>query len=58
MPNKKKRMPKADIELVPEPQFEDAMKKVLSATKQRSDKQLAAFQASNKRRREERRTKR
>ena len=57
MPTKKKQTPKADVKLIPGPEFEEAMKKVLSATKQQSDKQLAAFQALNKRQREKRRTK-
>lgn len=57
MKNKKKPTPKSGIELVPEPEFEKVVKKVLSATKQELDEQLAVFQASNKRRREDRRTK-
>ena len=34
--------------LVPKPEFEQALKKILSVTKAESDEQMARFQASNK----------
>jgi len=37
--------------LVTEPEFEAALKKVLSVTKKESDEQMARFQASNQARR-------
>ena len=36
-----------DIPLVPEKDFRDAVRQVLSNSKQKSDKDLAKFQASN-----------
>lgn len=54
MSNKKRRRAKT-IELVPQSDFEDAVRKVLSHSKQESDRQLAEFQASNKARREAKR---
>jgi hypothetical protein len=44
---------KADeIPLVPESEFRDAVKKILSNTKAKSDKDLSKFQASNAAKRE------
>lgn len=43
-----------EVELIPESQFEDALKKVLAISKEESDEQMADFQASNKARRESR----
>ena len=43
-----------DIPLVPEEQFEDAMRAVLGASNKRVGKKFDEMQASNKRRREER----
>ena len=45
------------VELVPEEQFEEALKKVLSTSKEESDLQLARFQALNKARRQTRKHK-
>jgi hypothetical protein len=36
-----------EIALVPKPEFQDAVRKILSNSKQRSDKDLAKFRASN-----------
>ncbi|HUB66061.1 MAG TPA: hypothetical protein VL981_01095 [Candidatus Methylacidiphilales bacterium] len=41
-----------DISLVPEKDFRNAVKKILSNSKQQSDKDLAKFQASNTAKRE------
>jgi len=41
-----------DIPLVPESDFRNAVRKVLSNTKQKSDRDLARFQASNLKKRE------
>lgn len=53
MPKRKRLEDKQDAELIPEPDFEMALEKVLSTSKEESDRQLAEFQASNKARREE-----
>ena len=45
----------SEVELVPEPEFQETMRKILATTKQESDEQLARFQASNRERREQRR---
>lgn len=44
-------------ELVSEQEFQKVLKKVLGMTKEKSDRQLAEFQASNKVRREEKKPK-
>ena len=55
MPPKKKSQAELDhTALIPQEQFEAAFKKVLGTSKKKSDKQLAAFQASNKARRDAR----
>jgi hypothetical protein len=41
-----------DVSLIPESGFRDAVKKILSNSKQKSDKDLAKFQASNAAKRE------
>jgi hypothetical protein len=41
-----------NIPLIPEKDFRDAVKQILSNTKQKSDKDLAKFQASNAAKRE------
>lgn len=48
----KKRQLADDIPLIPIEHFKGVVKKVLSNTKQESDKQLAAFQANNLRKRQ------
>jgi hypothetical protein len=47
-----KTKPAAEIPLVPESEFRDAVKKILSNSKVKSDKDLAKFQASNAAKRE------
>ncbi len=54
---RKKRDP-SDLELVPDSDFEDAVRTVLNAPKDTVTKQLAKMQASNKRKREQRKRKR
>lgn len=44
-----------DIPLLPEKDFGNALKQILSTTKRQSDKQLAKFQASNAAKREAKR---
>ncbi len=46
-----------EIQLIPEPQFEEALKAVLATSKEKSDEQMARIQASNRARREKRRHK-
>ena len=41
-----------DVSLIPESEFRDAVKKILSNSKAKSDKDLAKFQASNAAKRE------
>ena len=54
MPRRKKSQAEIDATpLVTKGEFEAVFKKVLVTTKKKSDRQLAAFQASNKARREE-----
>lgn len=54
MPRRKKPQSELDqTPLVTKNEFEAAFKHVLGTTKKKSDRQLAAFQASNKARREE-----
>jgi hypothetical protein len=48
----KKIKPAEDIPLVPEKDFRNAVKQILSNSKAKSDKDLAKFQASNAARRE------
>jgi hypothetical protein len=48
----KKHQSADDVPLIPLNDFKRAVKKVLSNSKVESDKQLAAFQASNLRKRE------
>ena len=48
----RKKRDSHDMPLVPEPEFEDAMRSLLNAPKAKVDESLAAMQASNKRRRE------
>jgi hypothetical protein len=55
MPKKPKL--KSEIELVPFAAFKKAAARILSNTKRESDAQLAAFQASNLKRREARKKK-
>ena len=58
MPEKPKDKEDAEhVKLVPEPEFEKTLKKVLATSKQESDEQLARFQASNRARREQKRPK-
>jgi hypothetical protein len=47
----------SEIDLVPFETLKRAAKKILSNTKKESDRQLAAFQASNARKRKTRKTK-
>ena len=42
----------ADVSFVPEKDFRNAVKQILSNSKQKSDKDLAKFQASNAAKRE------
>jgi hypothetical protein len=50
----KKHQSAEDVPLIPLGDFKNVVKKVLSVSKQESDKQLAEFQSSNLRKREAR----
>jgi hypothetical protein len=57
VPQKKQPKDAESTTLSPVKDFENTVRKILGVSKKDSDKQMAAFQASNRKRREKRRPK-